>query len=151
MRKVEKSEKMITKKFEFLDISTADIAAAAYGRTLNKVFANAALAMFEIMTDTKLVASTKEKKLEVRGHDLKSLMFNWLSELIFVSDSENMAFSKFEVVVDEKAFALTAKCAGEKMDPSKHELRTAVKAVTYHKMEIKKLGGMWKAQIIFDV
>lgn len=151
MRKVGKVKKMRTKKFEFLDISTADIAAVAYGRTLNEVFANAALAMFEIMTDTKLVASTKEKKLEVRGHDLKSLMFNWLSELIFVSDSENMAFSKFDVDIDEKAFALKAKCAGEKIDPGKHEMRTAVKAVTYHKMEIKKSDGLWRAQIIFDV
>lgn len=139
------------KKFEFLDFSTADVAVAVYGRKLNDVFENAALAMFEVMTDTKKVNPVKEKRMEVRGHDLKALMFNWLNELLFISASENMVFSKFKVRLDEKMLALNATCVGEKIDPKKHEIRTEIKATTYHKMEIKKSGDGWKAQIIFDV
>jgi len=139
------------KKFEFLDITTADVAFAAYGRSLNKVFVNAALAMFEVMVNTKQIKPAIEKKVEVRGHDLKSLLFNWLSELIFLSGSENMVFSKFKVKIDEEALALNAACAGEEMNPDKHELRTEVKAATYHKMEIKKSDGVWRAQVILDI
>ncbi|MBL7117843.1 MAG: archease [Candidatus Syntrophoarchaeum sp.] len=139
------------KKFEFLDITTADVAFAAYGRSLNAVFANSALATFEVMVDTDGVKPAKKKKVEVRGHDLQSLMFNWLNELIFLSGSENMVFSKFKLKIDEEAFALNALCAGEKMDPKKHELRTEVKACTYHKMMVKKVGDVWRAQVILDV
>jgi SHS2 domain-containing protein len=139
------------KKFEFLDITTADVAFAAYGSSLDELFANAALATFEVMVDTKQVEPSVDKKVDVSGHDLNSLMFNWLSELIFLHGSEEMMFSKFYVKVDEKAFALSAVCAGEGMDQKKHELRTEVKAATYHKMEIKKSNGPWRAQVILDI
>lgn len=139
------------KKFEFLDITTADIAFAAYGQSLNEVFANAALATFEVMVNTKDVKPKREKKIEVRGHDLKSLMFNWLNELIFLSGSENMIFSKFKVKIDKATLTLNAVCAGEEMKPDKHELRTEIKAATYHLMTIKKVDKVWKAQVILDI
>ncbi len=139
------------KKFKFLDITTSDVAFAAYGKSLNKVFANAALAMFEVIVNTGHVKPAREKKIEIRGHDLKSLLFNWLSELIFLSGSQNMVFSKFKVKIDEGALVLNAVVAGEEMDAKKHELRTEVKAVTYHLMMVKKVGDVWRAQVILDI
>lgn len=152
IRKVKREKKVKQKKkFKFLDITTSDVAFAAYGSSLNKVFANAALATFEVMVNTNHVKPTKEKKVEVRGHDLKSLMFNWLSELVFLSSSENMVFSKFKVKIDEEALMLKAVCAGEKINPRKHELRTEIKACTYHLMMVKKVGDVWRVQVILDI
>lgn len=139
------------KKFEFLDISTADVAAAAYGRTLNETYANAAMALMEAMTDTRKVAEKKERTFEVRGHDWKSLLFNWLNDVLYASVTEGMLFSKFRVDIDEKAFVLKATAWGEKRDAKRHDARGEVKAVTYHKMEIRKDGEMYRAQVIFDV
>jgi SHS2 domain-containing protein len=138
------------KAFEFIDITTADVAFLAYGRDLNELFANAALAMFEVMINTKQVEKKKEEKVYVEGHDLESLMFNWLNELLYISDSKNLAFSKFDVKVDEKNFKLKAVCKGEEIDPQKHETRTVVKAATYHQMKIWK-EDVWKAQVILDI
>jgi SHS2 domain-containing protein len=42
-------------KFKFVDITSADVAFEAYGKDLNELFANAALAMFEVMINTKLI------------------------------------------------------------------------------------------------
>jgi len=139
------------KKFKFLDITTSDVAFAAYGSNLNKVFANAALAMFEVIVNTRHVKPAREKKIEIRGHDLKSLLFNWLSELIFLFGSQNMVFSKFKVKIDEEELVLNAIAAGEKINAKKHELRTEVKAVTYHKMDVKKNGDVWRVQVILDI
>jgi SHS2 domain-containing protein len=139
------------KKFEFLDISTADVAAAAYGRTLNEVYANAALALMEVITDTRKVDEKKERTFEVRAHDWKSLMFNWLNDVLYASITEGMLFSKFRVDIDERTFVMKATAWGEKTDPKKHDMRGEVKAVTYHKMEIRKEGEYWRAQVIFDV
>jgi|YelNatPaOPRAMG01_1025707.scaffolds.fasta_scaffold19921_6 SHS2 domain-containing protein len=138
------------KAFEFIDITTADVAFLAYGKDLNELFANAALAMFEVMINTKQVEKEKEEKVYVEGHDLESLMFNWLNELLYVSDSKNLAFSEFDVKIDEKNFKLEAVCKGEKIDPQKHETRTVVKAATYHHMKIWK-EDVWKAQVILDI
>jgi len=139
------------KKFEFLDITTADTAFAAYGKDLNELFENAALAMFEIMVNTKKIKPELRKIVEFKTEDLKSLLFEWLNELIFYFGSENMAFSKFDVEVDKKNFKLRAICCGEIIDPQKHEIRTEVKAATYHKMEIKRLNGRWQARVIVDI
>ena len=138
------------KRFEFLDITTADVAFLAYGKNLNELFANAALAMFEVMINTEQIKFQIERKIEVNGNDLESLMFNWLNELLFYVDAENLAFSEFEVEVDEENFKLKAKCRGEKIDPERHETRTVVKSATYHNLEIKK-NEIWKAQVILDI
>ncbi|MEM5836564.1 MAG: archease [Candidatus Aenigmatarchaeota archaeon] len=137
-------------KFKFIDITTADVAFEAYGKDLNELFANSALAMFEVMINTKQIERKVERKVEVEGSDLESLMFNWLNELLIFVDSENLAFSEFEVEVDEENFKLKAICRGEVMDRNRHETRTHVKACTYHKMEIKK-NKIWKARVILDI
>jgi len=138
------------KKFEFVDITTADTAFVAYGKDLNELFENAALAMFEVMINTKQVKPKVEKKIKITGNDLQSLLFNWLNNLLLFVDSENLALSHFKVKVDEKNFILDAVCKGEKIDPKKHETRTAVKACTYHQMKIEK-NKIWKAIVILDI
>jgi len=138
-------------KFKFLDITTADIAFEAYGKTLNELFSNAALAMFEVMINTKQIKSKIKKNIELKTEDMKSLLFDWLNELIFYFGSENMAFSKFDVKVDKKKFKLKAVCWGEKIDTQRHEIKSEVKATTYHKMEIKETKGGWTAQVILDI
>lgn len=139
------------KKFEFLEFATADICFKAYGRTLEEAFANAALAMFESMLETDNVEPRIVKDIEVKGEDLKSLMFEWLNELLFYVDAEGLAFSKFDVQIDEKQMKLNAKVSGESIDQAKHRTKIDVKACTYHGMEIKQSDGMWTAQVIIDV
>jgi SHS2 domain-containing protein len=139
------------KKFEFLDITTADTAFAAYGKDLNELFSNAALAMFEIMINTKKVKPEIKREVEIEAKDLHSLLFGWLNRLLVFYGSENLAFSKFDVKIDKRNFSLTSRCFGEKIDPEKHEVKTEVKACTYHKMEIKKVKDKWRAQVIIDI
>jgi len=139
------------KKFEFVDITTADVAFIAFGRDINELFANAALAMFEVMVNTTQIEPQIERDVKVKGEDPESLMFNWLNELLVFYGSENLAFSKFNVAVDEKKLELKAKCFGEELKPEKHELRTEVKACTMHKMKVWKENGIWKARIILDI
>jgi len=138
-------------KFKFIDITTSDVAFIAYGKDLNELFANAALAMFEVMINSKQIEPKVERKVKVKGDDLLSLLFEWLNELLFYYGAENLAFSKFEVKVDEKNFGLEATCYGEKINPEKHETKTEVKACTMHKMKIEKVNNIWQAQVILDI
>jgi SHS2 domain-containing protein len=139
------------RKFKFVDITTADVAFEAYGRSLNELFANAALAMFEVMINTKQIRPKVKRDVKTKGNDLQSLMFNWLNELLVFVDGENLAFSKFDVNIDEKNLKLEAVCRGEEMNRKKHETRTHVKAATYHLMEVKKVNNLWQARIILDI
>ncbi|OYT42268.1 MAG: archease [Candidatus Aenigmarchaeota archaeon ex4484_224] len=141
------------KKFEFIDITTADVAFLAYGKSLEEVFENSALAMFEVMVNTSKVEKKEERRIEAKGFDLESLLFDWLNELLFFYGSENLVFSEFKVKIGKKneEFFLEGIAKGEKFDEKKHEPKTEVKAVTYHKMKIKKEDGIWKVRVILDI
>ena len=102
------------------------------------------------MINTDQIKPKTKREVKVDGDDLESLMFNWLNALLIYVDSENLAFSRFDVKVDGKKFNLDAICEGEEVDKERHETRTAVKAATYHKLEIKK-DEFWKARVIVDI
>jgi len=139
------------KRFRFVDITTADVAFEAYGKDLNELFANSALAMFDVMINTKQIKPMIKKEVKIKGNDLQSLLFNWLNELLVYVDAENLAFSGFDVKIDEKKLRLEAVCKGEKIDTKKHETRTSIKAATYHLMEVKKMKNVWQARVILDI
>ena len=141
------------KKFEFLE-HTSDAYVVAYGKTLEEAFENAALAMFEVMTDTKKVEAKKKFEIKTTGFDLFSLLYNWLEELLFIYSAYNMVLSKFKIRRIEKVndeYQIEAEAYGELFDSKKHEQRTEVKAVTYSLMDIKKENGIYKVKVLFDI
>jgi SHS2 domain-containing protein len=146
------------KKFEFLDIAPADAAFQAYGKDLGDVFANAALAVMDIIVDVGKVEAKDQRAVSAVGYDLKALMFDWLNELIFAIATENVIFSKFDVKVEElpdtqkdEKFRLTAMCYGEKLDFQRHGFKAEAKAITYHQMDIRQEGKRWIAKVVVDL
>ena len=139
-------------KFEYFDV-TADVGFRAFGKTLDEAFENAALAMFEVITDTSMIKPSIKKNVKIESEDPFALLFDWLSELLFLHDSENLIFSNFNTKIikkNQETYLLTAKIEGETFKPQKHESREDVKAVTYHLMDIKKNNVGWMLQVILD-
>jgi len=143
---------MKDKKFKLLDIATADMSFEAFGKDLNELFENCALALEEIMTDTTRVEPKKTKEIKLTANNLESLLFDFISELLFYKDTEGLVFSKFSVKISEKkeGYELTAKVKGDIWNREKHEVRTEVKAATYNQMQITK-NKQWRAQMVLDV
>lgn len=142
-----------TGKFEFLE-HTADILIAAHGQNMEEAFENAALAMFEVMTDSAKVNPTQEDSLEVEAEDEYALLYNWLEALLVKFEVNGMLYSKFKIdtVQDtSESFKLNATIWGEKFNPEKHTQKVAVKAVTYHRMEIIKEIDKVTLEFILDI
>jgi len=140
-------------KFRFLE-HTADVYIAAYGRNLAEAFENAALAMFEVMTDTDSVQPLVEDMVEVKAYDKPSLLYNWLEELLIKFEVSNMLYSKFKILKmeeDGETIRLTAEIWGEPFDETKHKQKIGVKAVTYHQMEIQEKPGKATLKFILDI
>jgi len=142
-----------TGKFEFLE-HTADVYIAAYGKSLAEGFENAALAMFEVMTDTEKVSADVEDSVEVEAEDEYALLYSWLEALLVKFETKNMLYSKFKILsIDETAdgFRIKATVWGEKFNAEKHTQKVAVKAVTYHRMEIIKEIDKVTLEFILDI
>ncbi len=84
------------KQYEYLE-HTADIKFLAYGKTLEEVFENAALAMFNVMIDTGKVSGETAKEIFLKSPDLESLLVDWLSELLYLFEVDEIVFRKFQV------------------------------------------------------
>lgn len=139
-------------KFEFFDV-TADVGLRAYGKTLEEAFQNAALAMFEVMTDTSKIKPSICKNIKIESEDPFALLYDWLDELIFLHDAEYLIFSQFQIRITQKNqqnYLLHGSACGEIYDHDKHESREDVKAVTYHLMDIKEEKKGFIVQVILD-
>ncbi len=139
-------------QFDFLE-HTADAYIAAYGKTLDEAFENAALAMFETMTDTKTIRPELQETLKVEAGDEFALLYNWLESLIIKFDVEEKLYCNFKVkIYDVKnVFKIKARIWGEHFDPKRHPPKSEVKAVTYHQMEILRRKGEVCVKFILDL
>ena len=128
----------------------SDVGFEVYGDTLEELYANAAIAMYSLMTDVDEIVGEEEREIEINSEDLYSLMFDWLDELIFLFDSESLIMKNFDIHADVVNFSILGRCKGGKFDPSKHESGIIIKAVTYNMMEVKK-NEEWRARVVLDV
>ncbi|NWG02103.1 MAG: archease [Syntrophaceae bacterium] len=137
------------KTFEVLD-HTADIGLVVYGEDSKTLFENAGRAFFHLITDLRKVKSRTERQIQIKGESLDRLMVDWLSELLYFHDVESLLFKRFNVIsIGEKGLIAIVK--GERFQEGVHVIKTEVKAVTYHQIEVGQKNGRWRAQIIFDL
>jgi SHS2 domain-containing protein len=137
------------KRFEVLN-HTADIGLIVYGEDLKLLFENAGKALFHLITDLKKVRLQTEKPIEIRKESLERLMVDWLTELLYLHEVENLLFKEFKVESVGEG-GLRARVKGEAFREGVHVIKTEVKAVTYHQIEVRKRKEGWRAQIIFDL
>jgi SHS2 domain-containing protein len=141
------------KRFEWIE-HPSDVGFRAYGKNLAEAFENAALALFEVMVDTSKVEPREEIQIKLEAEDEEALLYDWLDRLLYFHDARGLVMSKFsieELSSSERGFKLRAKAWGERFDAARHSERTAVKAMTYHMMEIKHERDRCWVQAVVDV
>jgi len=137
------------KKYEYID-HTGDLGFKVYGTTREALFSHAAEAFFQALVCLETVQEKEERLIEVEAAALDELMVGWLSELLFLFDTETLLLRRFEIT-HMKDRSLKATVSGELMDPTRHEIKTGIKAVTYHRLYVKQRAGIWEAQVILDI
>jgi SHS2 domain-containing protein len=141
------------KRYEFLE-HTADAYIATYGENLAEAFENAAVAMFDVMTEVKTVAPRLEESVTAEGEDKYSLLYSWLEALLIKFETNHMLYSKFkilEITRTGSGLELAARIWGEKFNAKKHVQKVGVKAITYHRMEIIEEPGRVTLKFILDI
>lgn len=147
---------MPNQRFKFLhDIALADVAFEAYGDTLEELFENAALALLETMIEpSSLTVYDKNLHVKIKGSSTEELLYDFLSELVFLKDTRGFLASQVNVKIDKQGntWRLTATLDGESLNPKKHEQRVDVKAVTKHLFKIERTSdGRHKATVVLDI
>ncbi|RPJ52210.1 MAG: archease [Methanobacteriota archaeon] len=126
---------------------TADVRVRIEAPTLAALFEEAGTALFTIMYGTCTPQSI-ERRVSIASGDLESLLADYLSELLYLSEAEGIVFCSFQVAVSGTSLEATAR--GEPLDPSKHAGRE-VKGISYSDLAIKPTAEGYAAEIIFDI
>lgn len=134
--------------WELLD-HTGDIGLKVRAPTLEALFAEAARAMFEQIADLSDVRPREEEELAIEGGEPAALLRDWLEELLYKFSAEARIYADFQVTVEPGR--IRGRMRGEKYDGARHPLRTELKAVTYHRLEVVREKDGWRACVIFDV
>ena len=129
---------------------TADVGLHAYGRTLPELFVNAAAGMESLMVAPAQIQTQVSREVRAEGHDLVALLVSWLNELIFLFDTEYLLLKQFEIS-ELTETSLHATVAGEPYNAERHDLSSAIKAVTWHEAEVQPITDGYQARIIFDI
>jgi len=136
------------KGFEILE-HTADAGIIARGADVKEAFANAARGLFSLITELDDVAEVVYRDIAIAAPDRESLLVAWLNELIYLFDTENILFKRFDINRLDNT-GLQARGYGEKVAPGRHKLKLGVKATTYHMLKINENNGV-SVQVLFDI
>lgn len=140
--------------FRFLDdVALADLAYEASGETLQDVFQAATDAMLEAMANPITIGTTWQQTVDREDTDPSSLLFEWLSDLVYWKDAAGVVFSGSEIrlIQEDNLWKLKARVFGEPVKGSTQELRADVKGVTKHLYRLAYEDGRWTARVVLDV
>jgi SHS2 domain-containing protein len=128
----------------------ADLLVEGRGKTLGEAISNVGLAMFNSITPLEGINEKEKFVVEAKGFDEMSLLLNLLDEMLYLNDVEGLVAKKIAVEFDTLKLIAKAECIGERFTALTHKVGIAVKAVTYHMMEIKKVNDFWIVRVVFD-
>jgi len=131
----------------------ADVGVRGIGKTKKEAFAECAKAMFSAMVDLETLGSEEIVNIEIETNDLESLLVDFLNHLLYLKDVNETLFNKFDLYIINKGdeWKLNGKAFGEKINKKKHDIKSDVKAASYHQLKVEEKDGKWLAQCVVDV
>ncbi|MHA1241039.1 MAG: archease [Promethearchaeota archaeon] len=140
--------------FEFRD-HTADVQVRSWGSSLEEAFAQTAYSLMATITpNLNKITPKVERIITIEAEDKEALLFDFLSEFLYIFDVDELIFNKIYVRSIKKLkdnYKLRATLKGEKFDLDKHEIGIEVKAITYSFLNIEEKLESIVIDIVFDI
>jgi len=132
--------------------NTEPIRMSVHGKTVNELFLNCLRGMAEIMKPAVLTTGARAKKvtqsLRVEAVDLNTLLVQFLSETIGLSDINSLIFTHatFKDIGDNFL-------EGEISGVPAGEIAREIKAISYQDVDIRRnaKSGLYETTLVFEV
>jgi SHS2 domain-containing protein len=133
---------------------TADIGIKSHAVSIPELFANVAFGMYHLIFGRMSPVSRESKSLQLSASSYEELLVNWLSELNYLLLVHHFIVSTYsEISITEKnsVYFLNTIMWGEDVRKYYQQMKTEIKAVTYHQLYLIQNATGYNAQVIFDV
>ena len=127
---------------------TADVKIQARASTVEALFGEACAALMQVMYGEDRRGGTT-RECDLTGEDRESLLCDFLSEVLYLSEVDGLVFSRADVRLD--GLHLHAILDGEPFDPDRHNTGTGVKGISYSGLKISPDAKGYMLEIVFDV
>lgn len=118
--------------------------------SLKNLFINSAKVMIDLMIQGGVKGKTEVREIVIEGKDFPDLMVRWLGEILYLFYGENLIGSSTEIKSLSRS-RIKAYVEFVEFVPEYYEILREIKAVTYHRISVEKIGDTWQAMVIFDV
>ena len=126
---------------------TADWSIRVWGQSLAELFKHAAEGMSTLIAgDLQELPLDRQKEIQLTAVDVESLLVDWLGELAYWAEMEQIVFYSFDML-EVSQTNLRAVVQGGKAET----LHKHIKAVTYHDLMVRDTGSGFETTIVFDV
>jgi SHS2 domain-containing protein len=127
---------------------TADVKIRATAPNLELLFSEAFNALMQVLYGTDR-SGGKRRKITLDAEDRESLLRDFLSEVLFISEVDGLVFASAKIRIE--GCHLVAKLDGEPFDRHRHMLGTEVKGISYSGLAITHNPNGYMLDIVFDV
>jgi SHS2 domain-containing protein len=135
-----------TSPFGFREIShTADWELEVWAPDLESLLEHAVRGMYHLTHLELAPQPGLTRKLEIQFSEPETLLIDFLTELIYLTESEKIGFDGFNLQI--QGDRLIAILSGSKIG----SLAKEIKAATYHNLEVREYKDGLVANIVFDV
>jgi len=128
---------------------TGDLGIELAAPTRGELFRRAAIALASLLVERASVSAIEEREIRVEAEADLDLMHDLLTELLSLFMVEGFIWHDASVTEADRSLCVTL--VGEPFEPTRHEFRGEIKAVTYHQLTVENSPVGWRARIIFDI
>ncbi len=124
---------------------TADWELEVWAPDMPALLEQAAQGMYELMGVELETQPRTRRRVEAEGDDLEALLVSLLHELLYLTESEGIGFDGFSAEVEAGRVLVTADGA-----PIRSRAKE-IKAVTFHRLEVRESERGLSTRVVFDV
>lgn len=132
--------------FEILE-HTADVGVRSWGSSLEEAFRQSTLGLLDIIGVWR-PGPGERVEIEVDGRDPGALLVDWLSEVLYLQEVRDPVITAVEVSAVQEG---RASGAVEIAARPSHIEGTAVKAITFHQLDVSRTQHGWSTTVYVDI
>ena len=141
----------MSSSYNFID-HTADAAVVVTADTIEELFIASADAFKEVVIESASPKPNESYKLELSSLSLENLLVNFLNELNFrLIYKRKMICSVNEMKISQNEDIRKLECNLLESNVDESMIKTEIKSVTYHQMDLAKTNEGYKTIIVFDI
>lgn len=127
---------------------TADVKVRVKGRSIEDLFAESVRALMEVMYVT-CIGKGVEREIDVSAEGEVELIHDFLSEVLYASEVDNIVFCETSVTITD--FRVRGTLYGEYFSPDRHLGGAEVKGISYNDLSLTREGEFYVLDVLFDV